>query len=205
MIFEHPIYPITTDSQDERTLISEIERFVSSGVSLAQIRSKQLSSEALLRVVEEAMEIAQTTGTKIIVNDRVDIALASGADGVHLGQTDLPPGVARDLLGNAKLIGFSTHNPEQFEEALSFPIDYIALGPVFTTSSKENPDPVVGIEVLERCVELSDCLPVVAIGGINDSNLSEISRVSADAAAVISAATSRPDALIQLRTTWDAV
>jgi thiamine-phosphate pyrophosphorylase len=120
-----------------------------------------------------------------IVNDRADVAALSGADGVHLGQDDLPPVAARALLGEEKLIGYSTHNREQVARAEKLQIDYIAIGPVFQTGTKENPDPVVGMEMVRRVRGLT-AMPLVAIGGITLENAPSVLASGADAVAVIS-------------------
>jgi thiamine-phosphate pyrophosphorylase len=120
----------------------------------------------------------------VVVNDRVDVALLAGAAGVHLGQTDLPPAAARQILGPGRIIGFSTHNLEQAVEADSLPVDYIAVGPVFETSTKDNPDPVVGVEKLAMiCRAVKK--PVVAIGGITLDNAKAALSAGAVSVAVI--------------------
>jgi thiamine-phosphate pyrophosphorylase len=122
----------------------------------------------------------------------VDIALALHADGVHLGQDDLSPLAARSLLGQESIIGFSTHNLEQARAASRLPVDYIAIGPIFATSSKDNADPVVGLEGLARVREAVGQLPLVAIGGINDLNARDVLKAGADSVAVIGALLSEP-------------
>ena len=122
----------------------------------------------------------------IIINDRVDVALALGADGVHLGQTDMPASIARQLLGTNTIIGYSTHNLEQVRVALDLPIDYLAFGPVFQTRSKQNPDPTVGLENLGTVRSLAASMPLVAIGGISRSTVAAVMEAGADSAAIIS-------------------
>jgi thiamine-phosphate pyrophosphorylase len=126
----------------------------------------------------------------LIINDRLDICLAADADGVHLGQNDLSPGSARRIFdqvknGKTRIIGFSTHNLSQLREADTFPVDYIAIGPVFATGSKANPDPVVGIEGVRQARQATR-KPLVAIGGITRLNCSQVKAAGADAVAVIS-------------------
>jgi thiamine-phosphate pyrophosphorylase len=132
-------------------------------------------------------------GVRLIINDRADIALALGADGVHLGQDDLPPAAARELLGERAVIGCSTHNEEQAREAIELPVDYIAIGPVFQTSSKENPDPVVGLEGLRRVRRIVGQIPLVAIGGVSAENAREVLTAGADSLAVISLLLGEPE------------
>ncbi|HEX3101363.1 MAG TPA: thiamine phosphate synthase, partial [Pyrinomonadaceae bacterium] len=126
-------------------------------------------------------------GVKIIINDRVDVALAVAADGVHLGQDDLPPAEARSILGENAIIGFSTHTIEQAIRAMNLPIDYIAIGPVFTTDTKLDPDAVIGLEGLREVRNAIGDFPLVAIGGINDTNQLSVFAAGADSAAMISA------------------
>jgi thiamine-phosphate pyrophosphorylase len=120
----------------------------------------------------------------VIVNDRVDVALLASASGVHLGQTDLPPADARRIFGADRIVGFSTHNFEQAIEADKLPVDYIAVGPIFATSTKQNPDPVVGLSILsEICRAVHK--PVVAIGGINLEHAKDVFEAGAASLAVI--------------------
>jgi thiamine-phosphate pyrophosphorylase len=137
----------------------------------------------LLQQVERILSMAPADA-HVLVNDRVDVALLAGAVGVHLGQTDLSPASARQILGPDRLIGLSTHNLEQALEAEAMPVDYIAVGPVFWTSSKENPDPVLG---LERLAEICRAVrkPVVAIGGITIDQARQVRTAGAHAVAVI--------------------
>ncbi|MFL6284963.1 MAG: thiamine phosphate synthase, partial [Pyrinomonadaceae bacterium] len=129
----------------------------------------------------------------LIINDRADIALALGADGVHLGQDDMPPEAARSLLGGGAVVGFSTHGVEQAIAAARLPVDYIAVGPIFKTASKENPDPVVGLEGLRRVREAVGRLPLVAIGGVTRENVPSVLDAGADSVAVISALLNHED------------
>ena len=133
-------------------------------------------------------------GVKVIVNDRVDIALCAGADGVHLGQDDMPPHAARTLLGEKAVLGFSTHSVGQAVEAVRhLPIDYIAIGPIFATTTKENPDPVVGLEGLRQVRSAIGDFPLVAIGGITRRNATEVFAAGANSVAVISDLLGDPD------------
>ena len=168
------------------THAEQVAALIEGGATFIQIREKTAPSDEFYRAVLDCLETAKATGTRIIVNDRVDIALATGAHGVHLGQTDLPPFEARKLLGESSIIGISTHSIEQVRQALDLPVDYIAFGPVWPTSTKENPDPVVGLEMLSEVKRLAGGIPVVAIGGINESNLAATLAAGADSAAVIS-------------------
>ena len=159
------------------------EALFTGGARLVQVRNKKAGAREFLSQVERILSFAPSDG-RVVVNDRVDVALLAGAAGVHLGQTDLPPAAARQILGSGRIIGFSTHNLEQAVEADSLPVDYLAVGPVFATSTKDNPDPVVGIEKLAiicRAVKK----PVVAIGGITLDNAKAALSAGAASVAVI--------------------
>jgi thiamine-phosphate pyrophosphorylase len=131
------------------------------------------------------MKVARKLNVRIIINDRVDIAIAVNADGVHLGQEDVPPDHARRLLGEGRIVGFSTHGLKQAVEADGLPIDYIAIGPVFQTSTKEDPDAVVGLEAI-AATSRQTSNPLVAIGGITLSRAASVIEAGADSVAVIS-------------------
>jgi len=138
------LYPITDARLTGLSHAEQVARLGAGGATLVQLREKHLSPVEFYREALEALRVARSLGVRLIINDRADIALALHADGVHLGQDDLPPEAARKLLGPTAIIGFSTHNLEQAIAAASLPIDYIAIGPIYSTSSKEKPDPVVG-------------------------------------------------------------
>jgi thiamine-phosphate pyrophosphorylase len=127
-----------------------------------------------------------------LVNDRADVAFLAGATGVHVGQEDLGVAEARSVMGPAKLVGVSTHNLEQFQRAAQTTADYLAVGPVFSTSTKANPDPVVGIEFIRRMRPLTD-KPIVAIGGITLEHAAEVVEAGADSVAVIGDILLAPD------------
>lgn len=180
------LYPITDARLSGLTHAEQIRRLGAGGATFIQLREKQASPREFYREAEEALRVARTLGVRLIINDRADIALALRADGVHLGQDDLPPAAARELLGERAVIGFSTHNVEQAVAAARLPVDYIAIGPVFETSSKENPDPVVGLDGLRRVRQAIGQTPLVAIGGIKRENIPEVFAAGADSVAVIS-------------------
>ena len=159
---------------------------------MIQLRDKNAAAGEFYAQAIEAVEYAHTLGAKIIINDRVDIALATGADGVHLGQDDLPPAEARKILGPDAIIGYSTHSVDQAEAALRLPVDYLAIGPIFTTSTKANPDPVVGLEGLRDVRTAIGDFPLVAIGGIDRMNAASVLESGADSVAMISDLLSEP-------------
>lgn len=152
---------------------------------LIQLRDKHATPREFYRAAAAALEVARHHHAKLIINDRVDIALALKADGVHLGQTDVPATAARQLLGDEAIIGFSTHNLEQARQAIALPVDYLAFGPIFQTLTKDNPDTVTGLAALREISVLKSHLPLVGIGGITLTNALQVLRSGADAVAVI--------------------
>ena len=166
-------------------MFAAAEELAAAGVGIIQYRSKSGSARDML---ERALEIKRRVGdhAKLIMNDRADLCLAAGFDGLHLGQADIPPDVARRILGKRCWLGVSTHNPEQLAEADLSSADYLAIGPVFATKSKTNPDPVVGLPGVSRARQLTR-KPLVAIGGITSANARSVIDAGADAVAVISA------------------
>lgn len=181
-------YPITDARLSGLSHAEQVKHLIAGGATLIQLREKHLSPREFRREAEVALRLARGAGVRVLVNDRADIALAVGADGVHLGQDDMPPRAARSLLGPEAVIGFSTHNPEQAREAaLGGAADYIAIGPVFATSTKANPDPVVGLDGVRRVRELVGDFPLVAIGGITPETARAVLEAGADSVAVIGA------------------
>jgi thiamine-phosphate pyrophosphorylase len=160
--------------------------YFAAGVRLLQIRAKHASGRDLLALVDAVLEPARRCGAGVVVNDRVDVA-ASAAVGVHVGQDDLPPVVARRLLGPQALIGCSTHTAAQLAAALAAPVDYVAFGPVFATSTKANPDPVVGLDGVRSAARQTATagMPLVAIGGITMATAPSVVAAGATAVAVI--------------------
>lgn len=186
------LYAITDARRCGLSHAEQVTRFVDGGAQLIQVREKHLSPREFYGEAETALRVARSHGARLIINDRVDIALALRADGVHLGQDDLQPEAARRLLGERAIIGFSTHSPEQAREAARLPVDYLAIGPIFPTSSKDQPDPAVGLDGLSRVRQVVGRLPLVAIGGINHETAREVLAAGADSVAVISALLSEP-------------
>jgi thiamine-phosphate pyrophosphorylase len=194
------LYAITDARLSALSHAEQIERLADGGARLVQLREKQASPRDFYREAREAMRVARARGVKLIINDRADIALALEAEGVHLGQDDLPPEAARRLLGDHFIIGYSTHDLRQVEEAARLSVDYVAFGPIFPTRSKENPDAVVGLELLKRArASLDAAIPLVAIGGITRENARAALDAGADSVAVINALVSEADG-IALRT-----
>jgi thiamine-phosphate pyrophosphorylase len=201
------LYPIL-DAQcflNETALFAAVEEFLSAGVTLIQYRNKSGNARAMLEHARELkrrvnFNVSQqkrdmghpTVGSlafdnpiRLIMNDRADLALAADFDGVHVGQDDLSPEAVRRIIGPDRWLGVSTHNPEQLQEADQTSADYLAIGPVFSTSSKDRPDPVVGLEGVRRARALTQ-KPLVAIGGITRANAASVIEAGADSVAVIS-------------------
>lgn len=198
-MFELPkLYPITDARLHGLSHAEQISRLSAGGAgSLIQLREKHLPPREFYEVAVEALSVARSLNVRLIINDRVDIALAIGADGVHLGQDDLPPEAARELLGQQAIIGFSTHTVEQVVEAARLPVDYIAIGPIFNTSSKENPEAIVGLEDLRLVRQAIARMPLVAIGGISLETAGEVFAAGADAIASISLFLDEPGKIVR--------
>ena len=193
------IYPITDVSLAGISHGEQVGRLIAGGATFIQLREKHASPRDFFEAAKPAIEIARKNNVMIIINDRVDIARALGADGVHLGQDDLPPNAAREVLGPDAIIGFSTHSVEQAIDAAGLPIDYIAIGPIFETKTKENPDPIVGLDGLAEVKKNIGNIPLVAIGGIDLDNVLDVLAAGADSIALVSAIIGDP-ALISAKT-----
>jgi thiamine-phosphate pyrophosphorylase len=168
-------------------LPAAVRDMAEAGIQWIQVRAKQLSGVELCRDMEACCRALEGSGVRLWVNDRADVAALFPVAGVHVGQMDLPPVKARLLMGDAKWIGLSTHGQEQLLAADADPeVDVIAVGPVFPTTGKASPDPVVGLDFLRRARTLT-AKPLVAIGGIDAGNLAQVLAAGADTAAVIGA------------------
>ncbi len=175
--------------------VPEIEfaqKLAGAGVRLLQYRNKSASSRELFESASRLSSFLVPSGVSFLVNDRADVASLAGASGVHVGQEDLGVEEARSVIGVGKLVGVSTHNLEQFQRAAQTTADYIAVGPVFSTSTKANPDPVTGINFIRRVRALTS-KPIVAIGGITLDRAAEVIGAGADSVAVISDILLAPD------------
>jgi thiamine-phosphate pyrophosphorylase len=166
------------------TLTNFAKELVEGGVTLLQYRNKQGSGREILSHARELKRVLPRE-VRLFMNDRADLCLAAGFDGVHVGQDDLSPEGTRFVVGPEKLVGISTHNAEQLQVADKSPVDYIAIGPIFATRSKANPDPVVGVDGLHEIRKLTS-KPLVAIGGITRETCREVLSAGADSVAVIS-------------------
>jgi len=181
-----PVYPILDTASVSRaglTVLEVAEAFLAGGAEILQFRHKDFWSREIFAAAEQVACRCSDAGVPFIVNDRADYAAMLGA-GLHVGQEDLTPVDARCVIGWEAPLGFSTHNPEQMRAAGSEPVDYVAYGPVFATTSKERPDATVGVEGLAR-VRAMTTKPLVAIGGITLENAAACWSAGADSVAVI--------------------
>jgi len=169
---------------DTPAMLSVVEELQAGGVTLLQYRNKKGNARRILEDARE-LKLRLPKSVRLIMNDRADLCVAAGFDGVHVGQEDLSPEGARRVVGPDVILGISTHNPEQLRAADSTSGDYLAIGPVFATSSKEDPDPVVGLDGVRQARVLTS-KPLVAIGGITRENARSVIEAGADAVAVIS-------------------
>ena len=191
------IYPITDVSLSKLSHLEQVEKLIEGGAEFIQLREKYASSKDFYEAAKEVLEFARPRKIKIIINDRVDIALAVKADGIHLGQDDLPPQLARKILGEKAIIGFSTHSVAQAIEAVKLPIDYVAIGAVFQTFSKEKPEAILGTEGLRKVREAIGNFPLVVIGGINFENSQSVFQNGADSVALIRAILNPPNLITE--------
>ena len=177
---------------------------IEGGATAIQLREAKLSTRDMVEMTERLRDLTQKAGVVFIINDRVDIALACQADGVHLGQDDLPLRHARRLMGEDKIIGLSTHSLSQAMRGAENGASYISLGPVFATKSKADLPPPVGLDLI-RDVKRTISIPLVAIGGISAKNVNKVMEAGADGVAVISAIFGAPDIRQATRTLCDKI
>lgn len=180
------IYPIIDSSLVSSGKMEETaQAIIAGGAKIIQLRAKGFSSKEFLETARIVRRITRDKDVIFIINDRVDVALLSNADGVHLGQDDLPVKEARRLLGNNKIIGYSTHNIREAVEAERLPVDYISFGPIFPTKTKGDSQAPKGIKWLADIRKVVD-MPIVAIGGITEKNMAYVLKEGANSAAMIS-------------------
>jgi thiamine-phosphate pyrophosphorylase len=187
-----------------RSVGALIAELVSGGAGLLQLRAKRDSDRRFVDLAREAVAASRAAGVPLLINDRPDIARLVGADGVHVGQEDLPADVVRGLLPAGALVGVSTHDAAQFEDAVRMPVDYVAVGPVFPTHTKDRPSPVVGLDFVRRA-RTATRLPLVAIGGVTRGNAGAVIEAGADGIAVISAVLQPGDTLGATRVLVEAM
>ncbi len=178
------LYVILDATLLNHSLFDCAEQLAAAGVRLLQYRDKSASARDLLEKSRKLVSSLRSFGSSLIVNDRPEVAALATAAGAHVGQEDLDPEQARAVVGEKMWVGVSTHNFEQFQRAAGTSVDYIAVGPIFATTSKENPDPEVGLELLRQVRPLTD-KPIVAIGGITLERAASVISAGADSVAVI--------------------
>ena len=182
------LYPILDIAcfEDAAALFTAADELAATSITMLQYRNKSGNAREML---DQARELKRRLSTqshvKLIMNDRADLCVAADFDGLHVGQDDLSPEAARRIIGPDRILGVSTHNPEQLAAADQTTANYLAIGPVFSTTSKANPDPVVGLEGVRRARSLTS-KPLVAIGGITRANANSVIDAGADSVAVIS-------------------
>jgi thiamine-phosphate pyrophosphorylase len=180
------VYPILDADLLGGRPAGEVSRaLVLGGARLLQVRAKRLADRLLCELAREVVAAARAGGALVVVNDRPDVARIAGADGVHVGQEDLPAADVRRLMPVPALVGLSTHDVSQLRAAPAGVLDYVAIGPVFATRSKAAPDPVVGLDGV-AAARASTSLPLIAIGGITPANAESVVEAGADGVAVIS-------------------
>ncbi len=179
----YPILDTATLAQRDASLLSATRAFLQAGATLLQIRHKGHWSRGIFSESEAVAELCRERGATLVINDRADIAMLLNA-GLHIGQSDLPPQVARRLIGPDRILGFSTHNEAQLTAAANEPVDYVAIGPIFPTRSKQNPDPTLTSTHLANWRKLV-MRPLVAIGGIDRTNARAVLEAGADSVAII--------------------
>lgn len=189
MLILPPLYAIA-NVDDHKEPLNYLEQLFAAGVTWIQIRAKITPIDRLESLVTRALALAPSQA-KLLINDSVDLCLATGAHGVHLGQSDAHPSQARAMLGAAAIIGLSTHNAEDAARAQQEPVDYIGCGPIFRSSTKQGHAPELGVERLRAICERSK-LPVVAIGGITCKNARPVFEAGASAVAVIAELANSP-------------
>jgi len=181
------VYALTDVGLSGLSHAEQVELLSAGGATLVQLREKGMPAREFYEQAKAAVDVAVQRGVQLIINDRVDVALAVGAHGVHLGQDDMPPEAARKLLGPNAVIGYSSHNIEQAIAATKLPIDYLAIGPIFATTTKSDTAPVLGLEGLRAVRQAIGSIPLVAIGGITSANAAGVIAAGADSVAMISA------------------
>ncbi|MCG0278758.1 MAG: thiamine phosphate synthase [Thermanaeromonas sp.] len=190
---QYDLYVITSSELSRgRETLEVVQAALAGGATIIQLREKNWPARKLVEVGREIRKLTKEAGAGFIVNDRLDIALALEADGVHIGQEDLPVDVARRLLGPGKILGVSVGSVEEAKEAVAQGADYLGVGSIFATASKTDAGPPVGVELI-RQIKKEVNVPVVGIGGINLSNAAQVIEAGADGVAVISAVVSAED------------
>ena len=186
------LYFITDRNLTKKTIISDVISAINAGVKIIQYREKELSTREMYQEAKAIREITKDKGTILIINDRIDIALAVNADGVHIGQDDMPFEIAKEILGADKIIGLTVHNAEEAILAEKLGADYLGVSPIFSTTTKKDAGKPAGLELIKKVKE-NVKTPLVAIGGINYDNIDEVLKAGIRNVAVISAIVTKDD------------
>jgi thiamine-phosphate pyrophosphorylase len=186
------LYFITDRNLTNKTIISDAISAINAGVKIIQYREKELSTREMYQEAKVIREITKDKGTILIINDRIDIALAVNADGVHIGQDDMPFEIAKEILGADKIIGLTVHNVDEAIVAEKLGADYLGVSPIFSTTTKKDAGKPAGLELIKKIKE-NVKTPLVAIGGINYDNIDEVLKVGIRNVAVISAIITKDD------------
>jgi thiamine-phosphate pyrophosphorylase len=190
---DYSLYVVTdTKLTRERSLYAVVEAAIRGGATIVQYRAKNTTTRQMVEEAQALRDLCHAHGIPLIVNDRVDVALAVDADGVHVGQDDMPASLARRLIGNQKILGVSAENVQEAQAAIADGADYLGVGAVFATSTKPDAGAPIGVEGLVRVARAST-IPIVGIGGINATNAASVIRAGAAGIAVISAVVSADD------------
>jgi len=186
------LYFITDRNLTKKTIISDVISAINAGVKIIQYREKELSTREMYQEAKAIREITKDKGTILIINDRIDIALAVNADGVHIGQDDMPFEIAKEILGADKIMGLTVHNVEEAILAEKLGADYLGVSPIFSTTTKKDAGKPAGLELIKKIRE-NVKTPLVAIGGINYDNVDEVLKAGSRNVAVISAIITKDD------------
>lgn len=199
------IYGITAEEYSlGRSNVEVVARMIDSGIRVIQYREKQKKARSMYEECLKIREMTKEAGVTLIVNDHIDLAILVDADGVHIGQDDLPPGKVRELVGEGMIVGLSTHSPAQALAAVETGVDYIGVGPIFATKTKKDVCDPVGLEYLEFVVRNIE-LPFVAIGGIKEHNIAEVSRRGARCIAAVTEIVGAEDIIGRVRALRTAI
>ncbi|MDD5601298.1 MAG: thiamine phosphate synthase [Actinomycetota bacterium] len=186
------LYFITDSKLTKKTVIEDVKAALKAGVKIIQYREKEKNTAEMIKEAQKIAKLCKENNALFIINDRVDVALTVDADGVHLGDDDMPCHIARKILGNNKIIGLTVHNIKEAIEAERAGADYIGLSPIFETLTKSDAGMPAGLEFIKEVKEKIK-IPFVAIGGINETNIEEVIRAGAKSTAIISAIVTKPD------------
>jgi len=205
MTFDLSLYLVLDpDLCREHTMVETTRAALRGGVTMVQLRDKTASTDAMIKVGHQLMAVLAGSGVPLIVNDNIDVALAINADGLHIGQDDIPASLARQKLGKDKILGLSVEDPTALRTADPALVDYIGIGPVFATSTKPGHKPAIGFDGLAHLARQSP-LPSVAIGGLKQEHVSAVFAAGAQGLAVVSAICGQPDPELATRTLATAI